>query len=387
MIKKITLFILALIVFGEVYSQASYTYTGVYTGKPRYQILTKRNNAVLGIINVELFPNIAILHTRNFDSLVSKSFFDTTAFHRVIPGFVIQGGDPNSRHGPKSTWGFGDPGQPTVNAEFSAAKHVRGILSAARSTNINSATSQFFICHAAAASLNGQYSVYGRVTSGINYVDTIVNAPKDANDNPFTKIEMFVSYIGSNDTIPNPPVLTTPANGANNVDTLTQVILKWNAQSDGIIYTVNLSTDSTFATGTTTLNTGNLLYVSSAPFPPNTKYFWRVKTNNGGHYSVFSPVRSFKTMAPASGVGIKQNTLASQKPIISPNPSSGKFTFSNIEKGQAIEVYDVTGKLIYKTTVKDTTVTLDLENENKGLYTYRLTNNSNVIHQGKLIIK
>ena len=145
MIKKITLVaLISLFVIGENFSQTA-TYT--YTGKPRFQILTKRNNTLLGIINVELFPNIAPKHTRNFDSLVSKQFYDTTAFHRVIPGFVIQGGDPNSRHGPKPTWGQGQAGQPTVNAEFTAAKHVRGILSAARSTNINSATSQFFICH------------------------------------------------------------------------------------------------------------------------------------------------------------------------------------------------------------------------------------------------
>src|SRR4051812_41631478 len=168
--KKIILALfVSIFCLGDVYSQVP-TYT--YTGKPRFQILTKRNNATLGIINVELFPNIAPKHTRNFDSLVSQSFYDTTAFHRVIAGFMIQGGDPNSRHGPMNTWGYGQPGQPTVNAEFSVAKHLRGILSAARSANINSATSQFFICHAAAPNLNGSYSIYGRVTSGINFVDT-----------------------------------------------------------------------------------------------------------------------------------------------------------------------------------------------------------------------
>mgnify|MGYP001794821952 CR=1 FL=1 len=110
-----------------------------FTGKPIYQILTKRAGVYLGTTNVELFPNIAPLAVRNFDSLVSVSFFDSTAFHRVIPGFMIQGGDPNSKHGPKSTWGLGDTTQPNVNAEFSAAKHLRGILSAARDTAINSA--------------------------------------------------------------------------------------------------------------------------------------------------------------------------------------------------------------------------------------------------------
>jgi peptidyl-prolyl cis-trans isomerase B (cyclophilin B) len=384
MIKKITLAaLISLFTIGENVAQITYT----YTGKPRFQILTKRNNTTLGIINVELFPNIAPKHTRNFDSLVSTSFYDTTAFHRVIPGFMIQGGDPNSRHGPKPTWGFGQAGQPTVNAEFSAAKHLRGILSAARSSNINSATSQFFICHAAAPSLNGQYSVYGRVTSGINYVDTIVNEPRDANDNPLIKVEMFITYIGSNDTVPNPPTLTTPANNTTNVDTLAQVILKWNGVSDGIIYSLDLSTDSTFATITNTVNTGNLLYVTPSSLPSNTKYFWRVKTNNGGHYSVYSPVYRFTTTSPYAGVGIKKQTIAAAQPLIYPNPSNGKFTFSDIEKGSYIEVFDISGKLIYETTTKETSTLIDLEGKEKGVYTYRITNPKQEVRLGKLLIK
>src|SRR6185369_17262738 len=120
---------------------------GIYTGKPQYKIHTTRAGIPLGDIFIELYPTLAPHHVRNFDSLVSYSFYDTTAFHRVVPGFVIQGGDPNSRHGAPSTWGYGQPGQPTVNAEFSNfLKHKKGVLSAARSTNINSATSQFFIC-------------------------------------------------------------------------------------------------------------------------------------------------------------------------------------------------------------------------------------------------
>lgn len=384
MIKKITLAAL-IILFTISENVAQVTYT--YTGKPRFQILTKRNNTTLGIINVELFPNIAPKHTRNFDSLVSKQFYDTTAFHRVIPGFVIQGGDPNSRHGNISTWGQGQAGQPTVNAEFSAAKHVRGILSAARSSNINSATSQFFICHAAAANLNGQYSVYGRVTSGINFVDTVANAPRDGNDNPLTKIEMFVTYIGSNDTVPNPPTLTVPANNAINVDTVAQVQLKWLGVSDGIIYRVDLSTDSTFATITTTVNTGNLLYVTPSNLPSNTKYFWRVRTNNGGHYSVYSPVYRFTTTSPYAGVGIKKQNLEAKQALIYPNPSNGKFTFSEIEKGSIIEVFDVNGKLIYTTTTKEAATLIDLEGKEKGVYTYRVTSTKQDIKQGKLLIK
>lgn len=385
MIKKLSLLsLLVLWLSADIYAQVpNATYT--YTGKPRFQILTKRNNATLGIINVELFPNIAVHHTRNFDSLVSKQFFDTTAFHRVIPGFMIQGGDPNSRHGDTLTWGFGQPNQPNVNAEFSTAKHVRGILSAARDNNINSANSQFFICHAAAASLNGQYSVYGRVTSGINFVDTIANAPRNSVDRPFKKIEMFITYIGSNDSVPNPPVLTTPANGATNLDTTFQTLLKWNNVSDGIIYNVQVSTDSTFATVNVSGNVGGLLYVLQPTLLGNTKYFWRVQTNNGGHFSAWSAPRSFKTAK--LDVGIKDNMIEMEAPLVYPNPSTGKFTFSNIKAGNSIEIFDLIGKLIFETTAETNTVNVELKGMAKGIYSYRVMNAEGGTRQGKLIVK
>lgn len=383
--KKITLaLLLALSPFLEGNAQIASTST--YTGKPIFQIITKRNNALLGIINVELFPNIAPKHVRNFDSLVSVKFYDTTAFHRVVPGFVIQGGDPNSRHGPISTWGNGNPSQPTVNAEFSQARHLRGILSAARDQNINSANSQFFICVANAPSLNGQYSVYGRVVSGMKYVDTIVNAPRDlTTDGPFQKIEMFVSYIGSNDTIPNAPVLITPLNNATGVDTANQVFFKWNPVSDGIIYHFDLSTDSTFATINNSYNTANLVAVTPNYFPANTRYFWRVRVNNGGHFSPFSPVRNFKTAI--SDVGIKKNIAANKTLLIYPNPGNGKFTFNDVAKGNLIEVFDLSGRLIYNCLAKETNMMVDLEGKDKGVYTYKVTGNNTSVYSGKLIIK
>jgi cyclophilin family peptidyl-prolyl cis-trans isomerase len=165
--------------------------------KPKYQILTNRAGTFLGTFDIELFPLIAPNHTHNFDSLVTDQFFDSTAFHRVVPGFVIQGGDPNSINGPISTWGQGQPWQHTVDAEFSAVRHLRGILGAARDNDPNSATSQFYICVANSTFLDGNYTVYGKVTNGMNIVDTIVNSPRDANDVPLQKIEMFVTYIGS----------------------------------------------------------------------------------------------------------------------------------------------------------------------------------------------
>src|SRR5688572_11991926 len=114
--------------------------------KPQYQIVTHRAGSYLGTFNIELFPLIAPLHVNNFDSLVGQQFYDSTAFHRVVPGFVIQGGDPNSINGPISTWGQGQPWQVTVDAEFSVVRHLRGIIGAARDVDPNSANSQFYIC-------------------------------------------------------------------------------------------------------------------------------------------------------------------------------------------------------------------------------------------------
>lgn len=358
----------------------------VYTGKPRYKIDVKRGGTFLGSVTIELFPNIAYHHTRNFDSLVSVHFYDSTAFHRVIPGFMIQGGDPNSRHDTSSSWGFGQAGQPTVNAEFSVAKHLRGIISAARSNNINSATSQFFICVAAAPSLNNQYSIYGRVTSGMNYVDTIVNAPRNSNDLPNVKHEMFITAIGSNDTIPLAPVLNSPADSSFAVPTNVSLLQKWNTVKDGIIYTLEVSDDENFTNIIKTLETsGNSAYLATNLMNPDTKYYWRVKTNNGGHFSPWSKVWMFDTSIDA--VGISSNTLSTDKVKIFPNPSQGKFSFSNLEKGTKVEIYDVSGKRVYEITAKDNSLTIDLEGKEKGIYSYKIISEKSATLQGKLILK
>jgi cyclophilin family peptidyl-prolyl cis-trans isomerase len=363
---------------------SAFTAQVAYTGKPMYNIDVKRGGVYIGSIKVELFPNIAYHHTRNFDSLVSVHFFDTTAFHRVIPGFVIQGGDPNSRHGNPNTWGQGDPSQPTVNAEFSAAKHVRGTLSAARDNNINSATSQFFICVAPAASLNGTYTAYGRVVSGMNIADTIVMAPRNANDRPLIKHEMFVTAIGSNDTVPTNPVLNTPANNAVKISYNAQLLLKWNANKDGIIYTVEVSEDTNFVTLLKSVETGNnSYYLSPTLLHLNQKLFWRVKVNNGGHTSGWSPTWKFNTDDDV--VGIKQ-IKANEKISISPNPSSDIFAFNNLEKGSTLVVYDLAGKQILYKTLNDTTFTLDLSSKEKGVYIYKIISKEMEIETGKLIL-
>jgi peptidyl-prolyl cis-trans isomerase B (cyclophilin B) len=148
----------------------------------------------LGNIELKFFPEVAPNHVKNFIDLAKKGFFDGTTFHRVIPGFMIQGGDPNSKNPDKSKHGMGGPGH-TVKAEFNDKPHKRGTLSMARSQNPDSAGSQFFICVADAASLNKQYTVFGEVASGMAVVDKIVNQPRDGRDNPNERIEMKVKIV------------------------------------------------------------------------------------------------------------------------------------------------------------------------------------------------
>jgi peptidyl-prolyl cis-trans isomerase B (cyclophilin B) len=136
-----------------------------------------------GQIDIRFMPEVAPNHVRNFIDLAEKGFYDGTKFHRVIPGFMIQGGDPNTKAGDPSTWGTGGS-EKYVKAEFNATPHKRGIVSMARAQDPNSASSQFFICVADSPFLDRQYSVFGEVTKGMDVADKIVNAPKGANDRP-----------------------------------------------------------------------------------------------------------------------------------------------------------------------------------------------------------
>ncbi len=146
----------------------------------------------LGTIEAELYNDIAPKTVDHMEKLVKAGFFDSLLFHRVVPGFVIQGGDPNSKDGDPETWGRGKPGQETVDAEFSKEHHKRGILSMARKGNdINSGTSQFFICVADVLSLDNQYTVWGKVTKGMDVVDKIANSPRDSKDRPKEKVMMI----------------------------------------------------------------------------------------------------------------------------------------------------------------------------------------------------
>jgi peptidyl-prolyl cis-trans isomerase B (cyclophilin B) len=144
-----------------------------------------------GEITLKFFPEAAPNHVNSFIELAKDGFFDGTTFHRVVPGFVIQGGDPNTKSDDRSRHGMGGPGF-TLKAEFSNLPHKRGTLSMARAGHPDSAGSQFFICVADAPFLDGEYTVFGEVVEGMDVVDKIVSQPKDQRDNPVDRVEMKV---------------------------------------------------------------------------------------------------------------------------------------------------------------------------------------------------
>jgi len=153
---------------------------------PRAIIDTK-----FGAIELTFFPNKAPKHVENFLKLARSGFYDGTIFHRIIPEFMIQGGDPNTKGDDSSTYGAGGPGY-NIAAEFNNRPHGRGILSMARSQDPDSAGSQFFIVVAESSFLNGQYTVFGKVAKGMDVVDTIVSQERNSRDLPDQRIEMTV---------------------------------------------------------------------------------------------------------------------------------------------------------------------------------------------------
>jgi peptidyl-prolyl cis-trans isomerase B (cyclophilin B) len=144
-----------------------------------------------GNIQIKLLPEVAPNHVKNLVKLAQEKFYDGTTFHRVIPGFMIQGGDPNTKHPDRSTHGLGGPEQ-RLAAEFNNTPHKRGVVSMARSSDPNSAGSQFFICVADVPHLDGQYTAFGEVVSGMETVDRIVSVKRDDRDNPLDRVEVKI---------------------------------------------------------------------------------------------------------------------------------------------------------------------------------------------------
>jgi len=145
-----------------------------------------------GTIVIKLMDDAAPKTCANFVKLVKEGFYDGTYFHRVIPGFMIQGGDPNTKNPetPSTQYGTGGNGTNKLKAEFNDISHKRGIVSMARSSDPNSASSQFFIVVKDSPFLDNQYTVFGEVISGMDIADKIATAPRGANDRPNTPVHI-----------------------------------------------------------------------------------------------------------------------------------------------------------------------------------------------------
>ena len=143
-----------------------------------------------GNIKFSMLADIAPETVRSFSKLVKSGFYNGTLFHRVIPGFMIQGGDPNTKNPDKSMWGQGGPGH-NLKAEFSPRSHLRGIVSMARAADPDSAGSQFFIVTDDSTFLDKQYTVFGEVVDGMEVADKIVDLPRDGNDCPKQEAKML----------------------------------------------------------------------------------------------------------------------------------------------------------------------------------------------------
>ena len=148
----------------------------------------------LGNITLRFFPDKAPKHVAAFKKLARDGYYDGTKFHRVIPGFMIQGGDPNTKSDDRSSYGTGGPGY-QLKAEFNDTPHTRGILSAARTSNPDSAGSQFFLMVARAPHLDNQYTVYGEVVDGLDVLDKILALPRDGRDCPKPGNEAVIEKV------------------------------------------------------------------------------------------------------------------------------------------------------------------------------------------------
>ncbi len=154
-----------------------------------------------GEMVLELWPDVAPGHVENFKKLARKEFYDGTCFHRVIKGFMIQGGDPLTKdEANQSRWGTGGPGY-TIKAEFSDKPHMRGVLSMARSNDPNSAGSQFFICHGDPRFLDHQYTAFGKLIEGGEVLEKIATTPTQPGDRPTKRMNIDSIKIVPGDAV------------------------------------------------------------------------------------------------------------------------------------------------------------------------------------------
>ena len=341
--------ILLLLVSFLIYSQS----------KPSYLIDVHRNENSIGLIKVELFPDFAPNHVLYWDSLVNIDFFDSLAFHRVIEGFVIQGGDPNTLNLPDSTWGVGQPNQQTVDAEFNPVSYIRGVLGAARDEDPNSANSQFFICHDNATFLTGNYTAYGRVIEGINIVDSVAIFPTDTEDRPLIKTIMF---IDRSEDIPSEiqPTLLITEDSIDNVNYFKS--LEWETNTEAIYYEIELSRDSDFSLieQSKTDNDNSVVFTNLET--GGIRYFWRVTAYDGASSSV-SETRTFLTKFLASQESIQQEN------DFYFNQDNKTLILTDASEYRNIIIYDIHGSIVYNQSLSNN---VSLNKLSKGLYVISL---------------
>jgi peptidyl-prolyl cis-trans isomerase B (cyclophilin B) len=186
-----------MIVLSAVFPAAAMAAEKEKSGQPTAS--AKEQRAIIktkfGDIEIKFFRDKAPKHVENFIKLAKSGFYNGTIFHRVIPGFMIQGGDPNTKDpNKKEVYGMGGPGY-SVKAEFNDTPHKRGIVSMARAQDPDSAGSQFFIVVEDSHFLDQKYTAFGEVVKGMGVADKIVAAPRDGRDNPNERLEMQVQIV------------------------------------------------------------------------------------------------------------------------------------------------------------------------------------------------
>ena len=178
MLKKITLLLVFVCCLGlSIAAQEVKTAPPLPVIKPGEEVVVIVTE--YGKIKIQLYADIAPKHVENIKKLIKARFYNGLAFHRAVPNLIVQGGDPNTKTNNRETWGMGEKDQPKVEAEFSDRPFVKGTLGAARASDPNSASSQFFLCVEPYPKWNGQYTNFGQIISGIEIVQMMTKLPTE----------------------------------------------------------------------------------------------------------------------------------------------------------------------------------------------------------------
>jgi hypothetical protein len=225
------------------------------------------------------------------------------------------------------------------------------------------------------------------VISGLNFADTIALCPKMTNytNTPIQKVEMFITRIGSNDSIPNAPILLSPPSGTVNIDTTVSTQLKWNPVNGAVFYHLDVSTDSMFVWDVIrSVNLTSLSYYLNN-LNSSTEYFWRITANNGGRSSQ-SQVWRLNTRSIGFNSNLNTHNLINPQIIVYPNPSKGIFSFLNLEKGNQILIYNINGKIIKELKINESSLNIDMTGNSQGNYIYKIFKNKTELKSGTLIV-